>query len=135
MMLVDSSVWIDYFNGKQTKQTDLLDNTLGQESVEIGDLILTEVLQGFRNDRDFATAKQLLEAFTVFNLLGKERAIRAAAYYRTLRKRGVTVRKSSNVIIGSFCIDEGIPLLFSDRDFLPMVQHLNLQDAIARESN
>ena len=134
MMLVDSSVWIDYFNGKQTKQTDLLDNTLGQEPVAIGDLILTEVLPGFRNDRDFTTAKQLLEAITVYNLLGKERAIRAAVYYRTLRKRGFTVRKSSDVIIGSFCIDEGIPLLFSGRDFLPMVQHLNLQDALANES-
>ena len=135
MILVDSSVWIDYFNGQSTKQTDYLDEVLSIEPVAIGDLILTEVLQGFRDDGDFETAKRLLKELTIYEMLGTERAIRAAQYYRSLRKRGVTVRKSSDVIIRSFCIDEKIPLLFSDRDFLPMVRHLNLDAAIVVQKN
>ena len=130
MILVDSSVWIDYFNGQSTKQTDYLDGILGTEPVAIGDLILAEVLQGFRDDADFDTARRLLKELTIYEMLGTERAIRAAQCYRFLRKQGVTVRKSSDVIIGSFCIDENIPLLFCDRDFLPMVRHLNLSSAI-----
>ena len=126
MILVDSSVWVDYFNGRVTPQTDYLDGVLGEEWVAVGDLILAEVLQGFRRDRHFAIAADLMTSLTVFEMLGEARAIRAAQCYRALRRRGVTVRKTSDVIIGAFCVDERIPLLFSDRDFGPMVRHLDM---------
>ena len=131
MIIVDSSVWVDYFNGQETPETNYLDSVLGAEPVAVGDLILTEVLQGFRSDDDFETARELMTGLTVYEMLGEERAIRAAECYRTLRRSGVTVRKTSDVIIGAFCIDAGIPLLFSDRDFRPMVRHLNLPSALS----
>jgi len=131
VIVVDSSVWVDYFNGQETRATSYLDSILGVEPVAIGDLILTEVLQGFRDDGDFETARDLLTELTVYEMLGQTRAIRAAECYRALRKIGITVRKTNDVIIGSFCIDSGIPLLFSDRDFSPMVRHLNLGTALS----
>ena len=130
MILVDSSVWIDYFNGIHSPQTDHLDALLGSEIAATGDLILLEVLQGFRADADLAAARRAMSSLPHFDLLGRERAHRAANRYRELRKAGVTVRKTIDVIIGSFCIDEGLPLLFSDRDFLPMVRHLGLVSGI-----
>ena len=129
MILVDSSVWIDYFTGVDTGQTDTLDRTLGSRLVAIGDLILTEVLQGFRVDRDYMTAKALFDDLTVFELLGKEMALKSADNFRTLRKRGITIRKTADVIIASFCIDRDLPLLFSDKDFRPFVRHLGLREA------
>lgn len=131
MILVDSSVWIDYFNGRETEQTDYLDSILGVEPVSVGDLVLTEVLQGFRDERDFKIAEGLMTSLLVFDMLGEQRALSAAGRYRKLRKQGITIRKTSDVIIGSFCIDMGLPLLFSDRDFRPMVQHLGLMEALA----
>ena len=131
MIIVDSSVWVDYFNGQETRETNYLDSVLGIEAVAVGDLILTEVLQGFRSDDDFETATELMTSLTVYDMLGEERAIRAAECYRMLRKSGVRVRKTSDVIIGAFCIDAGIALLFSDRDFRPMVRHLNLHSALS----
>ncbi len=127
MILVDSSVWIDYFNGKLTKQTNLLDSLLGSELIVIGDLILTEVLQGFQDDRDFNKAKELLDSLIFMEMLGKELAIKSAENYRILRKKGVTVRKTIDVIIATFCIENNLPLLHSDRDFAPMEKHLNLK--------
>lgn len=129
MILVDTSVWIDYFNGRDTPQTETLDALLGVEPLAIGDLILTEVLQGFRHDADFRIAKDLLTSLTVAELLGVENALRSAEHYRVLRKRGVTVRKTVDVIIATFCIAEGHALLFSDRDFEPFVTHLGLRPA------
>lgn len=126
MILVDSSVWIDYFNGRDTPQTSRLDGLLGLELLGIGDLILTEVLQGFREDRDYQTAKRLLTSLTVFELLGTEVAIKSADNFRSLRKRGITVRKTIDVIIATFCIEYQHSLLFSDKDFLPFVEHLGL---------
>ena len=127
MILVDSSVWIDYFNGKITKQTNLLDSLLGSELIVIGDIILTEVLQGFQQDKDFKKAKKLLSAFIFRQMLGRQLAIKSAENYRTLRKKGVTVRKTIDVIIATFCIANNLPLLHSDRDFRPMEKHLNLK--------
>lgn len=129
MILVDSSVWVDYFNGQATPQTSLLDSLLGSEPLAIGDLILAEVLQGFRSDADFHTAKELLTALTIYELLGVENAIASAEHYRTLRARGVTVRKTVDLIIATFCIRRSYPLLFSDRDFLPFVEQLGLREA------
>jgi len=131
MVLVDSSVWIDYFNGKQSRATDHLDVLLSTEPVAIGDLILTEVLQGFRKDSDYETAKQLLAGVTIYDLLGTERAILAADHYRALRKKGLTVRKTSDVVIATFCIQRELPLLFSNKDFEPFVAHRGLKSALA----
>ena len=130
MVLIDSGVWIDYFNGRHTRETDHLDAVLSADVAATGDLILVEVLQGFRDDSDFVVAKRALSKLPSFDLLGRERAARAASRCRELRKAGVTVRKTVDVIIGSFCIDEGLPLLFSDRDFLPMVEHFGLVPVI-----
>jgi predicted nucleic acid-binding protein len=130
MILVDSSVWIDYFNGTISPETDLLNLKLGEEPIAAGDLILSEVLQGFRSDSDYRIARSLMSALPTYQLLNPELAITAADRYRSLRKLGITVRKTSDIIIGSYCIDKQLPLLFSDRDFDPMVQHLGLQSAL-----
>lgn len=130
MILVDSSVWIQYFNGVMNPQTDYLDGILGIEPVGIGDLILLEVLQGFRSDLGYEKAKSLLTDLTVFEMLGQEQAIRVADNNRYLRKMGITVRKTIDAIIATYCISRGFPLLFSDWDFEPFVKHLNLQAAL-----
>ncbi len=130
MILVDSSVWVDYFNGRDTPQTAKLDALLGTEPLAIGDLILTEVLQSFRADADFAKAKELLLSLTVFHMLGVENAIRSAEHFRALRKRGITIRKTGDVIIATFCIIEEHALLFSDKDFIPFVEQFGLREVI-----
>jgi len=127
MIFVDSSVWIDYFNGKITLQTNRLDSFLGTTHILMGDLVLTEVLQGFQNDRDFKTASDLLLELPFVVMGGQDISIQSALNYRILRKRGVTVRKTIDVIIGTFCIYYGIPLLHDDRDFDPMVKYLGLK--------
>ena len=127
MILVDSSVWIDYFNGKISRQTDWLDHALGREVIITGDIILTEVLQGFKKDGDFERARDLLLNFQVMDMLGPNLAIESAKNYRLLRRRGVTVRKTIDVMIATFCIHHNIALLHDDRDFYPLVKHLNLR--------
>ncbi len=122
MILVDSSVWIDYFNGTVTPQTNTLDQLLSREPLIIGDLILTEVLQGFADENEFKTAKKLLTSLTVITLGGQEIAIQAAIHFRTLRKLGVTIRKTIDSIIATRCIDRGFDLLHNDRDFDPFVK-------------
>ncbi|HEY1242854.1 MAG TPA: PIN domain nuclease [Bryobacteraceae bacterium] len=130
LILVDSSVWIDYLNGLVTEATEKLDRLLGQERVAIGDLILTEVLRGFRTEREFETAKRLLSPFTVVELGGASIAIQAARNFRALRKRGVTIRKTIDTIIATRCIESGYELLHDDRDFEPFVEHLGLRSVI-----
>lgn len=127
MILVDSSVWIDYFNGKKTSRTDWLDASLGTIPVIMGDLILTEVLQGFQRDKDFTIARDLLSGLPFMAMGGRTLALDSAMNYRLLRKKGVTVRKTIDVMIGTFCIHHALPLLHDDRDFEPMVPHLGLQ--------
>jgi predicted nucleic acid-binding protein len=127
MILVDSSVWIDYFNGKKTTKTDWLDSALGNEQIITGDLILIEVLQGFQSDNDFKTAKKLLSTFPFMEMVGKELAIKSALNYRLLRKNGVTVRKTMDVMIGTFCIHYQVSLLHDDRDFDPIENLLKLK--------
>ena len=126
MILVDSSVWIDYFNGVVCTQTDRLDSLLGKENILMGDIILAEVLQGFSIDTDFKRAQNLLELLPFREMLGHEVALQAAKNYRTLREQGVTVRKTLDVMIGTFCIVNHLPLLHRDRDFEPMEQLLGL---------
>ena len=129
MILVDSSVWIDFFNGTVNTETDKLNEILGLEEVVIGDLILAEVLQGFRSDTDYKAAKNVLTSLTVYDLLGKELAIKSANNFRKLRKKGITIRKTADVIIATYCIENKIPLLFTDKDFLPFVDNLRLKSA------
>jgi predicted nucleic acid-binding protein len=127
LILVDSSVWIDYFNGSITAQTEKLDQLLGSEPLAIGDLILTEVLQGFADERHFKEAKKMLTVLTVVELCGQDVAIQAARNFRTLRKLGVTVRKTIDTVIATRCIESGFDLLHDDRDFDPFVIHLGLR--------
>lgn len=127
MILVDSSVWIDYFNGTKTPQTGWLDLALGSTPIIMGDLILTEVLQGFQDQKEFDTAKNLFFDMPFMAMVGREVALESAENYRFLRRKGVTVRKTIDVLIGTFCIHYQVPLLHSDRDFEPMVESLGLK--------
>ncbi len=127
MVLVDSSVWINYFNGQNTWQAEILDQMLSQTPVFTGDLILTEVLQGFKKENEYKKAKDVMSTLSFQQLGGYEIAIRSAENYRELRKKGITVRKTIDVIIGTFCINENIPLLHDDRDFEPMEKYLGLK--------
>lgn len=129
MILVDSSVWIDYFRGTITPETETLDALLGSEPVATGDLILTEVLQGFGSNREFNQAKRLLTSLEVVELGGQEIAIQAAKNFRDLRARGISVRKTIDTVIATRCIESDFALLFSDRDFEPFVQYLGLRSA------
>jgi len=126
MWIVDSSVWIAYFNGQDTPQTDLLDAALGQRAIGLGDIILCEVLQGFHDQRDFDTARQSLLQFTIYTLGGTEIAIKSAENYRSLRRQGITIRKTVDCLIATFVIERGFSLLHSDRDFDPFETHLGL---------
>ena len=130
MILVDSSVWIDYFRGTTTPQTEKLDSLLGVEPIATGDLILTEVLQGFVSDRDFNQAKKLMTSLVIMDLGGQNMAIQAARNFRVLRSLGVTVRKTIDTVIATRCIESGLPLLYGDRDFDPFVKHLGLRSAL-----
>jgi len=127
MMLVDSSVWIDYFNGRKTNKTDWLDSAIGNKHIIVGDLILAEILQGFQSDNDFRIARNLLLDFPFMEMVGRGLAIKSALNYRLLRKNGVTVRKTIDVMIGTFCIHYQFSLLHDDRDFEPMEKYLKLK--------
>jgi predicted nucleic acid-binding protein len=130
LIFVDSSVWVDYFNGTQSIETDCLDRLLGSEPVGIGDIVLIEVLQGFRRDRDYKIARDLLTALTVFTLGGQEMALQSADNFRLLRKKGITVRKTIDVLIATFCIRQNLPLLHADKDFDPFHRFLQLKNAL-----
>jgi len=129
VILVDTSVWIDYFNGVENKETNILDSALLDDDIVIGDLILLEILQGFRSDKDYNKAKEMLSALEQYEMFGHEMVFKCASNYRFLRKKGITIRKTADIIIATFCIENSIPLLFSDRDFLPFVKYLNLTRA------
>ncbi|MDG4554852.1 MAG: PIN domain nuclease [Candidatus Competibacter sp.] len=130
MILVDSSVWIDYFKGAVTVQAERLDALLGKEPLMVGDLILTEVLQGFDGERDFHQARKLLTSLDVVEIGGREIAIQAARHFRALRRLGVTARKTIDTLIATFCIEKNHALLYSDRAFEPFVEHLGLRSAL-----
>ena len=127
MILVDSSVWIDYFKGTNTAHTRKLDSLLGHEPLAIGDLMLTEVLQGFSNERDFNLARKMLTSLMVVHLGGQEIAIQAAQNFRALPNVGMTVRKTIDTVIATRCIESGYDLLHNDRDFDPFAKCLGLR--------
>jgi predicted nucleic acid-binding protein len=126
MVLADSSVWIDYFNGVSTWQTERLDLLLDTEPVALGDLILTEVLQGFRDDIDFRKAQAFLAELPFYELGGYEVCLQAARNYRALRAKGVTVHKTIDVIIATACMKWNFELLHNDRDFDVLQKALGL---------
>jgi predicted nucleic acid-binding protein len=126
LIVVDTSVWIDYVRGIDARHTDLLDRALIQNRVITGDLIITEFLQGFREDKDFRQARAIMESLEYYDFLGKDMALKAAQNFRLLRMKGVTIRKTIDVIIASFCIEYQIPLLHNDRDFDAIEKHLEL---------
>ena len=129
MIVVDSSVWIDFFNGVSTPEVERLDRLLGVTPLVVGDLILVEVVQGFRHERDVATAGRLFTSLALLPMLGAHNAWKAAENYRKLRSKGITVRKTIDGIIATACLEANLPLLFSDRDVLPYVNHLGLEAA------
>ena len=129
MILVDSSVWIDYFRSADTPQVALLDSLLGRRPLAVGDLIAAEVLQGVRDEREFKWVKKTLDAFEHIDLAGYDLAVKASENYRSLRAMGITVRKTIDTVIATRCIEDGLTLLHADRDFLPFSRHLGLKVA------
>ena len=127
MILVDSSVWISYFNGVDIWQVRLLDSLLSEVPIIMGDLFLTEVLQGFRSDKDFKAAKKSLDFLPFREIGGYEVVLRSALNFRFLQKKGVRVRKTIDLMIGTFCIHENLILLHDDKDFEPMERYLALK--------
>ena len=129
MILVDSSVWIDYFRSADTPQVALLDSLFGRSPLAVGDLIAAEVLQGVRGEREFKLVKKTLEAFDHVDLVGYDLAVKASENYRRLRAMGITVRKTIDTLIATRCIEDGLTLLHADKDFLPFAEHLGLKVA------
>ena len=129
MILVDSSVWIDYFRSADTPQVALLDSFFGRSPLLVGDLIAAEVLQGVRDEQEFKLVKKTLDAFDHIDLAGYDLAVKASENYRALRTLGITIRKTIDTLIATRCIEDGLTLLHADRDFLPFAQHLGLKAA------
>lgn len=127
MIVADTTAWIDYVNGVDAVHTNILDYELEHSRIVTGDIIITEFLQGFRNEKDYDTAKQMMESLEYHDFLGKENAIRSAQNYRRLRKYGITIRKTIDVIIATFCIENGYELIHNDKDFDPIEKYLGLR--------
>ena len=127
MVVVDTTVWIDYIHGLDTPYTNALDQELLHNQVITGDLIIAEFLQGFRDDKDFEAAKEIMDSLIYCDMLGKDIALKAAMNFRLLRKKGISIRKTVDIIIGTFCIEHELSLLHNDRDFEPMEKFLGLR--------
>jgi predicted nucleic acid-binding protein len=126
MVLVDTSVWIDYFRGRNSPQANKLDELFDDERIATGDLIIAELMQGFRTKSQIVAAQNIISRLEYFDLVGKYIAFKAAENYRFLRKEGITVRKTIDIVIGTFCIENNFKLLHADRDFEPMTEYLGL---------
>ena len=129
MILVDTSVWIDYLNNIDSPHSNALDLALVDGTAAIGDLILLEILQGFKSDNDYKNTKAQLSKLDQYEMFGQHMVELCASNYRSLRKKGITLRGTADVIIATFCIENKLPLLFKDKDFTPFVQHLGLLPA------
>lgn len=126
MLVVDTTVWVDYFNGQVNPETEYLDHALTEELILVGDLILAETSQGFRSDKDFQQAQVALAKFEQAEMVNIQLAQQSAKQYRTLRKKGITVRKTIDCLIATFCIAENHSLLHRDADFDAFEEHLGL---------
>lgn len=131
MIVVDSSVWIDFLNGRDVAHVVRLQVALGVDEIIVGDLMLWEVLQGLDNDRAARQVESLLRRFEIVPMAGEAIAVAAARNFRSLRRRGITIRKTIDLLIGTWCIENRRPLLHNDSDFKPMAQHLGLMEAQA----
>jgi predicted nucleic acid-binding protein len=129
VIVVDSSVWIDFINGRRAPHVAHLQAILGSEEIIVGDLMLCEVLQGLASERAARQVEGLLRRFEIASMAGEAVAIAAARNFRSLRRRGITVRKTIDLLIGTWCIENRRPLLHNDGDFRPMAQHLGLIEA------
>jgi predicted nucleic acid-binding protein len=125
--MVDTSAWIDYVRGLKAPHTEMLDHELLKGRIATGDIIIAEFLQGFRDEADYEEAKRIMESLEYFDLVGKEIALRASMNFRKLRKKGITPRKTIDIIIATFCIEHSLPLIHNDHDFDPMEEHLGLK--------
>lgn len=126
MIVVDSSVWIDFFNGQNAPHVQRLRGALGTDEITIGDLMLCEVLQGIDSEREAREVEAILRRFNIAPMAGDEIAVAAARNFRALRRRGVTVRKTIDLLIGTWCIANSAPLLHNDSDFRAMTRYLGL---------
>jgi predicted nucleic acid-binding protein len=129
VILVDSSVWIDYFRSADTAQVALLDSMLGRTRLAVGDLIAAQVLQGVRDQQEFRWVKRTFDLFFHVDLCDYELAVKASENYRLLRAKGITIRKTIDTVIATRCIEDKLTLLHADRDFAPFVEHLGLKVA------
>ncbi len=127
MIVADTSVWIDYVKGLDALHTDILDKELTRSRIITGDIIITEFLQGFKNEKDYRQAKAIMDALEYHDFVGKEIAYKSAQNFRKLRKKGLTIRKTIDVIIATFCIENNYFLLHNDKDFDSMEQYLGLK--------
>ena len=127
MIFLDSTVLIDYFNGTTNPKVEKLDLMLGKEIIVLGDYVLLEVLQGFKSDKDFQKALTILKNFPCLTICGEEIAIQSAKNFRYLRKNGITIRKTIDVVIATFCIENNLTLLHNDKDFEPFEKYLKLK--------
>ena len=126
MIVVDSSVWIDFLNGRPAPHVERLRAMLGADEIIVGDLMLCEVLQGLESEREAREVEALLRRFEIAPMVGDANAVAAARNYRSLRRRGIRIRKTIDMLIGTWCIDNRVPLLHNGNDFRPMVRHLGL---------
>jgi predicted nucleic acid-binding protein len=129
VIVVDSSVWIDFLNGRKMPHVECLHAVLGTEEIILGDLMLCEVLQGLDSERAARQVESLLRRFEIVAMAGDAIAVAAARNFRSLRKRGITVRKTIDLLIGTWCIENRKPLLHNDSDFRPMARYLGLLEA------
>lgn len=129
MIVADSSVWIDHLNNDVTRPVSLLRRVIqtGEELILVGDLVLCKVLQGLRNERESRVVETALRQFQIVEMLNAEIAVKSAANFRLLRDKGITIRKTIDMIIGTYCIEQRYALLHDDRDFEPMIRHLGLR--------
>ncbi len=126
MIVVDSSVWIDFLNGRAAPHVRRLSSMLGSDEIIVGDLMLCEVLQGLDSERAAHEVESLLRRFEIAPMAGDAVAVAAARNFRSLRRRGITIRKTIDLLIGTWCIENRKPLLHHDADFRPMARHLGL---------
>jgi predicted nucleic acid-binding protein len=132
VVIADTSVWVDFFRGSDAAHCETLSELLEEQAIALCDRVLQEVLQGIGSDAEFRRVASRLLALPCFNLGGHQLAIAAARNYRRLRRLGVTPRSATDVLIATFCIEEGHQLLHNDRDFDSMAQHLGMASVTPR---
>jgi predicted nucleic acid-binding protein len=131
--VTDTSVWVDYVRGLESNQTQILDAALDENRVILPDLVLLEVLRGVSSPKAAAWVESVMDDLEIVYVGGRKMAIEAAQNYRILRSRGLTIRGSIDLLIGTWCIENNVPLLHNDRDFGMMEQHLGLEPVVADE--